>query len=1136
MKASVRALLVLGACAVTPILCATASAADEAPGWELYARTYPTNLLPAKAPAENSGTIAIDVFNVGAGATTGSDPITVTDTLPPGIEAREAGDSSDLSEFGSNFGVKPVIDHKLWDCTGNGSGPAPGVIGATVLTCTNDPVGLPVFAGGGGLPTMHHEDRGPDLQPELAIAVQASSEASGLTNRVTIAGGGAPAPASTQDQVTVSSQPAPFGFAAWDAWASNADGTLDTQAGSHPYEMTFAFDLDTALTSGEGTPEGYLPDTDPRDIEVRLPPGIVADPLAVPQCTRLQLDNEDCPQASEVGLDEAYPFVDDEDTSPVFNMVPPPGVAAEFALNDEGILAFFDAGVRSGGDYGISARADDISQRVVRENILTLWGVPEEASHDRWRSGREGGCSQAEIEHAVSQYGRGKYCVEQPAPVLTPLLTLPTSCGAPQPFVIRLLSGWQDPNAKSERSVFSHNSDGEPVGFSGCEDLAFEPSITTAADTSEADTPAGLTVEVKPAVGGLETFGQLGASDLQNTIVKLPLGFVINPGQAAGLQACGPAEDGLTTQAEMERGEENDGPAHCPNAAKIGTVAIKSPLIEAAAEKEFQGDMYVLQSNPPELKLLLSADADGVNIKLVGIVHLDEQTGQLEARFEGTPQLPFTVFKLSFSGGAQAALDTPPQCGAYTTLADFLPWGGPFISGLETQAGFAITEGPGGGACPSSPLPFSPSMIAGATTDQAGGSTNFSLLLQRGDGQKRIERLQFKLPPGLLGMISQVPPCPEPQAAAGACPASSQLGHSSIAAGPGPYPLAIPQPGEPEAPIYLTGPYGGAPFGLAIVVPVLAGPFDLGTIVTRAKIEIDPTTAQLTITTGALPQVVSGVPTDLRSIDAVIDRPGFMFNPTNCSAMSFAGTAWGAPPAGTGGSDTAVPIASRFQVGSCKELAFAPKLSGSTTAQTSKTNGIGLKLKVTRRSGPHSEQANFSSVKVDLPKQIPTRLTAVQNACLAAQFEANPAGCPAKSVVGRAKVSTAILPVALQGPVYLVSHGGEAFPNLVFVLQGDNVTIDVVTETAIRKGVTSSTIKSLPDAPFSSFELTLPQGPDSALAANVNLCKQRGSLLMPTEFVAQNGARTKQSTKIGVTGCARAKHRARRRKSAHRRR
>jgi hypothetical protein len=422
-------------------------------------------------------------------------------------------------------------------------------------------------------------------------------------------------------------------------------------------------------------------------------------------------------------------------------------------------------------------------------------------------------------------------------------------------------------------------------------------------------------------------------------------------------------------------------------------------------------------------------------------------------------------------------------------------------------------------------LPFSPSLIAGATTDQAGGFTGFSLLLQSGDGQQRIERLTFKAPQGLSGMLSSVPLCPEPQAQQGTCSPASQIGHSTVASGPGSYPLTIPQPGDPESPIYLTGPYDGAPFGLTIVTHVIAGPFNLGNVITRAKIEVDPHTAQITVTTDPLPQVIDGVPTDLRLVDSVIDRPGFMFNPTNCSPSSFSGTAYGTPPPGVGGVGVTAAISSHFQVGSCQSLKFAPSFKVATSGKTSKADGASLNAEVIYPPVPTSGnqaagEANIQSVKVDLPKQLPSRLTTLQKACTAAQFEANPAGCPAASVIGHATAVTQVLPVPLTGPAYFVSHGGEAFPSLEIVLQGYGVTVDLVASTFIsHAGITSSTFKTLPDVPFKTFDLNLPEGKYSALAANGNLCKSK--LAMPTAFVGQNGAVIHESTPIGVTGCAR---------------
>ena len=595
--------------------------------------------------------------------------------------------------------------------------------------------------------------------------------------------------------------------------------------------------------------------------------------------------------------------------------------------------------------------------------------------------------------------------------------------------------------------------------------------------------------------------------------------MVVNPGQAAGLQA-------WPRNVQQSIGTEE--PAHCPAASQVGTAKIKSPLLETASEKEFEGTVYVLQSNPPQIHLLVAASADGVNLKLVGIAHLNTSTGRVETTFGedpaveaedpflkghlALPDLPSSSFKLTFEGGAKAALVTPSQCGTYTTDANFTPWSSPFISDFSTTAAFAIGSGVGGGPCPNGPLPFSPSLSAGSTNTEAGAFTGFTQLLTRADGQQRIEKFQFKEPAGMAGMLSQVPLCAEAQASAGTCAAASKIGHAIVQAGPGANPLTLPQSGGPEIPIYLTGPYHGAPFGLSISTPIVAGPFNLGTIVTRARIEVDPSTAQITITTDPLPQIVDGVPTDLRSIYAVIDRPGFLFNPTNCTPQEFVGTATSA-----GGAATA-PISSHFGIGSCKGLKFSPKFSVATAGKTSKAAGASLITKLVYPKEPQGSQANIAYVKVELPKQLPSRLTTLQKACTAAQFEANPAGCPAASIVGHAIVHTPVLPVPLTGPAYFVSHGNEAFPSLTMVLQGYGVTIDLVGTTLIRKGVTSTTFKSVPDVPFETFELTLPQGANSALAANGNLCTSK--LTMPIEYHAQNGVLLSAKTPIAVQGCS----------------
>ena len=342
--------------------------------------------------------------------------------------------------------------------------------------------------------------------------------------------------------------------------------------------------------------------------------------------------------------------------------------------------------------------------------------------------------------------------------------------------------------------------------------------------------------------------------------------------------------------------------------------------------------------------------------------------------------------------------------------------------------------------------------------------------------------------------------------------------------------------------VFLTGPYKGAPFGLSIVVPAKAGPYTLtgttgtGSVVVRSTINIDPTTSALTVTADPLPTILDGIPLQLKLVNVTIDRPGFIFNPTSCDKLQVTGTL-----SSSEGASTAV--SSPFQVTNCGALKFQPQFKVSTSGKTSKANGASLDARVTYPNTGQGTQANIAKVKVDLPKQLPSRLTTLQKACTAAQFEANPAGCPAASVIGIVRASTPLLPVTLTGPVYFVSHGGEAFPSLVVVLQGYGVRVDLTAATFISKaGITCSTFNTIPDVPVNSFELYLPQGRYSALAANGNLCKAK--LTMPTTFTAQNGTVLKQSTKISVTGCPKAKQATKKkkakkaskaRKSSHRR-
>jgi hypothetical protein len=1025
--------------AVIAVASPSAAMAENRPGWELNSHSYPTNLPPGSA-----GVVAVDVYNVGGAASVAGAKL--VDTLPPGLEG--------LSQEG-------------WTCTHS----APSVC------------------------SYELESYLPGRREELGINVNVSPNAQlgSVENKVSISGGGALVAAQATNTFTVSSTPAKFGFADTDAWFTNANGTVDRQAGSHPYEFTFNFALNA---DGNGRPT----ESEARQVEVNLPPGLVGDPNAVERCTREQFDHEACPTGSQIGVAPSGIASPGQLPAtlvfPVYNMVPPGGHPAEFAFTLLNIDVFLDAVVRSNGDYGITERVNNIPQQRVATNAVEIWGVPADPSHDWQRTCLVGG---TDVEGCPSPAAR------------TPFLTLPTSCTGPQEYSASV-NEWTDGSTIAQSSFLSHDQDGAPSGLTGCGYLGFKPEIGVAPDTSYADTPAGLTVELKTPQEALESVGGIATSNIKDTTVTLPEGVVINPGQAAGLGACQTAESAVGTL---------EAPS-CPNDSKVGTDEIETPLLK----KSLKGDVYVLQSNPPNLKLLVAASGEGVNLKLVGDVHLDEATGRLTTTFTETPELPFTTFRLSFSGGAQAALATPLRCGSYMTTSDFTPWSTPSVGDVFPLSAFEISRGPGNSQCPGGSLPFSPVLTAGSTTDQAGGFTNFSLLLTREDGQQRIGSLRFKTPEGLLGMISKIPLCGEAQANAGTCSSASQIGHTVVEAGPGPYPLVVPQPGQPPAPIYLTSGYKGAPYGLSIVVPLVVGPFTLQTQVVRARIEVDPITTQLTVATDPLPTIIDGIPADLRTINAVIDKPGFMFNPTGCEPSSFSGIA-------TSAEGASVPIGSHFQMGSCRALTFKPNFKVSTSGKTSRKDGASLDAKILYPTGElgdnqASSQSNVKMVKVDLPKQLPSRLTTLQKACPSATFESNPAACPEDSKVGTATAITPVLPVQLTGPAYFVSYGGAKFPELVIVLQGYGVTVFLHGETFISKaGITSSTFRQVPDVPITSFELKLPEGPYSALAANGNLCTTK--LNMPTAFTGQNGATIKQTTPISVTGCA-AKHKTKKTK------
>jgi DNA-binding beta-propeller fold protein YncE len=971
-----------------------------------------------------------------------------------------------------------------------------------------------------------------------------------------------------------------FGIKEFGVSFTNKDGSPDTIAGSHPYEMTTTLGFNTMVNSRSL----IEPDGNFKDLVVSLPPGLIANPDATVRCTVKQLDEqrleqeseartgEVCPAGSEVGIlslefgktpGSSFPSLEE----PVYNMVPPRGVALQFGAHFIIPNAFIDVGIPAGGDYGGVARVTNPSalEALIRSR-LTIWGTPQEASHDTERK-----CPKE--EHPCRDG-------EQPKP----FLTLPTACNGPLTATAEADS-YQDPGrfVQSPPAVF-HDAAGTPLGMTGCSELVFPPAITVAPDVADASTSTGLTVGVHvPQTAALNPESR-AESTLRDTTVTLPEGVTLNPAGANGLEACSETLAGFTGfqkfHPESEPGEETatftanlpgqllPGVSFCPDGSKIGTVKIKTPLLE----HELEGAVYLAAqtANPfgslVAMYLVAEDPVSGTAIKLPGEVSLSP-TGQIITTFKNTPALPFEELQAHFFGGERAPLSTPSRCRTYVTRASFTPWNG--NAPVEATWPFAIEHGPNGGPCPGARLPFNPTVNAGATNIQAGAFSPLTVTMNRKDGEQNLKSIEAHLPPGLSGVLTGVELCPEPRANEGLCGGDSKVGEATVSVGVGNQPFTVS-----GGKFYLTGPYNGhggctvgeagcAPFGLTFEVPAKAGPFDLANtksnhppcdcVVVRGKIELDPLTSAITITTNppgspdSIPTSIEGIPLEIQHVNATTTRGNFQFNPTNCSKMALEGTV----QLNEGGTST---ISTPFQVTNCAALKFEPKFLVSTQGKTSKANGASLTAKLTYPNVPQGTDADIAKVKVELPKQLPSRLTTLQKACTNAQFEANPAACPSASKIGYAVVHTPLIPVPLSGPVIFVSHGGEAFPSLTMVLQGYGITIDLVGTTFISKaGVTSTTFKTVPDQPFSSFELTLPEGPYSALTASGNLCSltktvtvkkrvkvrvkghrktetrkvretQPATLAMPTEFVAQNGAEIHETTPIGVTGCAKAVH------------
>jgi hypothetical protein len=1083
------------------------------------------------APASKAGgegTVDVEVSNLGTAPTLGTwfghlveaikgeteGFVFVTEKLPAGLTVSGTEEAVQLEGGGTELGRSR--SHQFEDFLQRLGRKSCSVAGQTV-SCEY------------GTPVRPYE------RIILSINVVAGPGASVGVSEASVLGGGA-APVVSRRMIDPSESVPSYGIENYELTPEEEGGRPDTQAGSHPFQLTSTFALNMQTVQafrgyeeapGEGLGSnagGIVPEAVPlaltKDLRFDLPAGLIGNPTPLPKCSLYVFTQErlfgekkagagQCPPETVVGVATSLivntssevniPYAISE---PLYSLQPNVGEPARFGFQTPAGPVILDTSVRTGGDYGVVVTVRDIvDEFAIIGSQVTFWGVPADRRHD---------------------VSRGKECLEDIAPQLfggteiscsvqekpQPFLIMPTSCAGPMRTTVEADS-WSDPGAFTAPNEYLSQSGaggiGEQYALDGCNRLSFEPTISVAPDGQQASTPTGLTVGVHVAQEASLNPKGLADATVKDTTVTLPAGVVLNPADADGLLSCGLGEIGLESPQEQS----------CPEASKVGTVEIRTPLLP----NPLVGAAYLAQQNANPFDSLLALyvvakdPVSGVIVKLAGQVTPDPVTGQLTSTFKDSPQLPFEDFRLHFFGGSRAPLATPALCDPYSTTASFVPWSE--TAPVESSSQFEITSGPNHSPC-SDPLPFDPELTSGSLNIQAGAFTPFTMTMSREDGNQNLDAIQLKMPPGLLGTISTVKLCGEANANAGTCGPESLIGETIVSVGLGGTPYTV-RGGK----VYITGAYAGAPYGLSIVNPAKAGPLDLGQVVVRAKIEVDPTTAALTIasdTSGSyrIPQIIDGIPLQIKHINVTVDRPGFVFNPTNCTPMQIGGSL-------TSDQGAVSTLHVAFQVTNCATLKFKPIFTVSTSGRTSRARGANLHVKLTYPKAPFGSQANIGKVKVELPRQLPSRLSTLQKACPDTTFDQNPAACPSSSRVGSATATTPILTVPLQGPAYFVSHGGQKFPELIITLSGNGVTVYLHGETFISKtGITTSTFNAIPDVPVGTFNLNLPQGPYSALAANGNLCTHK--LQMPTTFVAANGRTIHQNTHITVTNCRTQRH------------
>jgi hypothetical protein len=863
-----------------------------------------------------------------------------------------------------------------------------------------------------------------------------------------------------------------------------------TQAAGHPNWGITDFKINTKGTFPHEEPEGVV-----SHIRTDVAPGLATDPQAVKKCSLAEFGAKEaiagtgfyaepeCKAETKLGVNKAVVFLGAEGDLPlegnVYNLSQPKGLAS---------------------DFGVALKLPIPLTKEVLEKAFAELGNPlKEPVEEKFLTEQQYFAHtliEGNVEWGAEANGTGKadyhdyfeINVSTALPLISSrlvfngragegdFLTNPTACYGPGPATTSQLKLEFEGGGTATETYTS------PIGLTGCGLVPFNPGFALEEETTGSDRPDGLSAEL--SIPHFPNPTEIDSSQVNTASVTLPPGITLNPSGANGLEACTAAEVGIGTKKPIE----------CPEGSKIGTVSLNVPGLPNGS---LTGTIYLgaesLPITGPPYIIWVTAESKYYNVivRVKGRTTPNPATGQLTTTFTENPEQPFSNLVLHFNGGPLASLANGLKCEASAATATLTPFTN--TAAMSPTANFEVN------GCPAA-LPFSLGQSTQNQTSTGGGHTSYTFNLARADGQQYLERIKTTLPEGLVGTIPSITLCNEPQAAAGTCGAASQIGTATVTAGAGRIPYTF------SGPVYMTGPYNGAPYGLSIAVPAVAGPFNLGLVVTRSTININPSTSRVTAES-VLPTIVAGIPMRLKSISVNVNRQGFLLNPTNCSAEATETTltsTFGAVQEG---------LSSPFQLEACNALAFKPSFKAATTSKTSKANGASIETTLSQGAG----QANIKSVLVQLPKQLPSRLTTLQKACPEATFAANPSSCPEGSVVGSARASTPVLPNKLTGPAYFVSHGSEAFPDLDLVLEADGVRTILVGNTNIKKGITTTNFASTPDVPVTSITVTLPTGPHSALAANGNLCVP--TLVMPTTITGQNGAKVKLNTKITPTGC-----------------